>query len=624
LASIVYKFEQGQANALNRSLLSTCSEQIERPDFVNLSPVLRKWFVICLGNLWLNYEDARWSGARDLAYEKLYKLLEDPVPEVRASTVYALGTFISSTLERTSQANDLDRQIAMKMLERVSLDMSPLVRMELVAALQWIVKLFDNQFVEVYLRDDGSTLNRSQDGSLTRSGTRTRTNSERNLALMNSERIFSQSYSSVYSRLWSGIINLSRDPYPDVAIMGSKVTEYIKQMAIDLAPTLQMIPLAKEVTCDRTPSSGGSNSYSLPPSPNTRNFNNYMSNSHSGSAARLNDSTSSNTSNREKIHKLRIPIVKTNLIEWEINSFARPFKYLMNHKGTLETDQFSQETVWRKQRFERNEKVRKEGVYQQRTVVFNTIKTQNFIGRTAMIPSLVKLHPYEQQIAVAYMDRIMLKNWSNDQTSTLSPLHLNSPNYSSHSATIQPATNAGKKMSVTSSSTIRVSSIQFVNAHDRSLVLAGYDDGTIRIWKNGNVENSSGRSQNNGILVTAFQAIDEPSSKSSRIYGLQTAWHQSSQTIIAGGESKMIRLWDAQTELKIQDIPAGTDFAVSHICFNPNALFAVAYGDGSIQLYDKRTPDSRVMNLFKTYREHSTSILAISLRDDCESLISGS
>lgn len=610
LASIVYKFEQGQANALKGSLLSICLEQINDPN-----PILRKWFAICLGNLWLNYEDARWSGARDLAYEKLYTLLKDSVPEVRAATVYALGTFISSTLDRTTQANDLDRQIAMHMLDCVSSDMSPLVRMELVCALQWIVKLFDSKFVEEYIRDlDGSNqTDRSKEGSLKKSGHRMRTVSEKDLV--------KTSYSSVYSKLWHGIVNLSRDPYPGVALMGSKVVDYIKQMAIE-------VPLAQEALFDRISSSIGSNSYSLPPSPNTRNFNNYMNNSHSGSTARLNEnSTSSNTSNREKIHKLRIPIVKTHLIEWEISSFARPLKYLVNHKGRSAADQFSQETLVRKQRFDRNTRVRKEAREQQRIAVFhNNLKTQSFVAKTSHIPSLVKLHPYEQQIAVAYFDRIMLRDWGLDVTTTLSPMQTSSPNYTHHSATIQTTTNIGKKISVTAPISMRVSSVQFINAHDRGLVLAGYDDGSVRIWKN-SVDNastqSSGRnSLQNGNLVTAFQAVDETSSKSARIYGLQTAWHQSTQTIIAAGESKYIRLWDAEKELKYMDIPTGSDFPVSHISCGPNALFAIAHSDGCVQIFDRRASpnDNRIM----VYRENSHPLLALCLRNDCESLITGS
>lgn len=574
LASIVYKFEQGQANALKGSLLSICLEQLHDSD-----PVLRKWMTICLGNLWLNYEDARWSGARDLAYEKLYTLLKDPVPEVRAATVYALGTFISSTLERTSQANDLDRSIAVHMIENVSNDMSPLVRMELVAALQWIVKLFENQFVDVCHREDFSCTKEqdkpSREGSLTRKGTvsagtsqRTRTNSGNNLCLLANERILphSGSYSSLYSKLWQGLVSLSRDPFPDVALMGKKIVDYIRQIAND-----QMITIGRDVICERG-SSSGSNSYSLPPSPNTRNLTNYMNNSHSGSTVRLNESTSSASSqqNRDKIHKLRIPIVKTNLIEWEISSFARPLKYLVNHKGRWESDQFSPEMQARKQRFERNAKVRREAAEQQRLAVFNNLKTQSFMGKTSMIPSIVKLHPYEQQIAVAYLDRVMLKDWGLDVSTTLSPIQSSSSNYTHQSATIQTTTNMGKKISISSSSSIRVTSIQFINAHNRGHLMVGYDDGSIRIWKNSDNQNKS-----TGHLITAFQAIDEPSTKSSRFYGLQTAWHQSTQTIIAAGESKVIRLWDAEKELKYLDVSSGSDFPVTHINCAPNGLFAI-------------------------------------------------
>lgn len=642
LASIVYKFEQGQSNALKGQLLSVCLEQIDDPN-----PILRKWFAICLGNLWQNYEDARWAGARDLAHDKLNTLLKDPVPEVRAATVYALGTFISSSSARTTQANDLDRQVAIMMLESVSNDMSPLVRMELIAALQWIVKLFEKSFVEVFMREDphylgGNYLDvQTRDGSWKRSGSKMKTVlSERNLqdrylmglGITGSTNIMS---TSIYSKLWHGIVNLSRDPFPDVALMGSKVTDYIRQMAPELAPTIALIPLGREVICnDRLSTSGGSNS--LPPSPNTRNINQFMSNSHTGSTVRLNSesgvrpsSESSGGTNpvavaivKPAVNKLQIPIVKTNFVDWEISSMARPLKYLANVKGRKD-DQFAQETMERKKRFSRNERIRKEADGQQRLAVFHNLKNQSFIGKTSMTPSIVKLHPYEQQIVVAYLDRIMLNDWGLNYATSLSPMQLSSSTISHHSATIQTTTNSGKKLSVASPSpsSLRVSSIQFVNAHDRGLILAGYDDGSVRIWKNG-VNNQSNKPPTaNGNLVTAFQALEDQPSRSSRIFGLQTAWHQSTQTIFVGGESKIIRLWDAERELKIQDIITGSDNAVSHISCAPNALFAVGFGDGCIQIYDRRSPpsESKIMS----YREHCQSLLTICLRNDCESLVSG-
>lgn len=599
-------------------LISICLDQIYDPN-----PILRKWFAICLGNLWNDYEDARWAGARDLAYEKLYALLKDPVPGVRAATVYSLGTFISSTLERTTQANDLDRQIAMHMLECVSSDMSPLVRMELVAALQWIVKLFDNFFVEVCMREDpqfNGTLPYEnpipRDGSWKRGGTKMRTVlSEKNLLLMDrsySNSYQANSYSSIYSKLWHGIVNLSRDPSPDVALMGSKVTDYIRRMAIEIAPTL--IPLGKEVICDKISTSGGS----LPPSPNARNFGQFMTNS--GSSVRLNSESSIKSNIPNVSNKLRVPIVKTNFVEFEIMSMARPLKHLAAEKSK-ESDEFATETMERKNRFARNAKVRKEGQNQQRLAVFHNLKNQSFIGKTSMTPSIVKLHPYEQQIVVTYLDRITLNDWRLNISTSLSPVQL-SQTYSQHSATIQTTTNSGKKMSVTSQNSLRVSSIQFVNAHDRGLILAGYDDGSVRLWKNTvGSQNKKQSTEQNENLVTAFQALEDQPIRSSRVFGLQTGWHQSTQTIIVGGESKVVRLWDAERELKVQDIQTGSDFPVSHISCAPNAMFAVGFADGSIQIFDRRAQpsESRIMS----YREHCQSLLTICLRNDCESLVSG-
>lgn len=537
---------------------------------------------------------------------------------MRSATVYALGTFISSTLERTTHANDLDRQIAMNMLEYVSNDMSPLVRMELVSALQWIVKLFDSYFVEVCLREDSAPHdNYKRDDSWKRGTPKMKhVHSEKNLQLMGIMHspgiISSSSYSSIYSKLWNGIVSLSRDPFPDVALMGGKVVEHIRALSQEI---FAMIPLGKEVICEKLSGSGGSNSYSLPPSPNPKNFGQFMTNSHSGSTARLNSESSASGKDKDKPHKLRVPIVKTNFVEWEISSMSRPLKHLENPKGR-KNDQFATETMERKIRFAKNATVRKEANDQQRLAVFHNLKTQSLIRKTSMTPSIVKLHPYEQQIVVAYLDRIMLYDWALNISTSLSPIQVSSSILSHHSATIQTTTNSGKKMSVTSAptSSMRVSSIQFINAHDRGLVLAGYDDGSVRIWKN------SDSNQGNN-LVTAFQGLEDQPKSSSRVFGLQTAWHQSTQTIFVGGESKVLRLWDAERELKIGDISSGSDFPVSHISCAPNALFAVGFGDGAIQIFDRRTHpnDSRIM----TYREHSHSLLTICLRNDCESLVSG-
>jgi regulator-associated protein of mTOR len=89
----------------------------------------------------------RWRGTRDNAHEKLYELLKDPVPEVRAAAVYALGTFLDACEERTEHANNVDHMVSLHLLKTVLDDGSPIVRRELVVALHYVVLTFESSFV---------------------------------------------------------------------------------------------------------------------------------------------------------------------------------------------------------------------------------------------------------------------------------------------------------------------------------------------------------------------------------------------------------------------------------------------------------------------------------------------
>lgn len=100
---------------------------------------------------------------------------------------------------------------------------------------------------------------------------------------------------------------------------------------------------------------------------------------------------------------------------------------------------------------------------------------------------------------------------------------------------------------------------------------------------------------------------------------LKTAWHQETQTIFAAGESRVIRLWDADKELKICDITTGTESGVVELVCNRNGLCAAGCTDGSIRLYDKRLPATNAR--VETYCEYIQPVLSVCLRADCESLI---
>nr|CAD7399474.1 unnamed protein product [Timema poppensis] len=96
------------------------------------------------------------------------------------------------------------------------------------------------------------------------------------------------------------------------------------------------------------------------------------------------------------------------------------------------------------------------------------------------------------------------------------------------------------------------------------------------------------------------------------------SWVQRSQRLVVTGDVRVIRLWDADTELKIQDIPTGADCCVTSIAtdLSESCLTLVGCGDGSVRLFDDRVPphESRVM----TWREHTGWVVDVSLRAESQ------
>lgn len=666
LANLVHGFPMGQLSIMQGSLVSICLIQLHDP-----SPQLRQWLAICLGHLWRNFDPARWAGVRDSAHEKLYPLLSDPVPEVRASAVYALGTFISSVApgqKRTEQANNIDRSIAMTLLSTVGNDMSPVVRMEVIAAFQWMIIFFENQFVSAFLQEPSAVTglpatvtsphhhspsynnyHAYSSSSLERNINMKRVSSSSSIAALN---CFPTStvigFGSTYMKLWQGLIALARDPHPEVAQLAQLELDHVVNQAVNLIS-------AKEATKENFSTT------SLPPSPNTRT--NYMGESPPSHQQHINmntsldsttdsvfSSTSSNGHSKQKTTTTtptaatrsrknsrqqltsnghHIPIVTTNFIPWCVAQFSAPSpNYLRPSRSTThpppsdslaETtcpkfiepvpapiDPHSPQHLERITRFARNEETRRVAREQQRRAIFNKLENQSWGGRTQYAPKLVKLHPFELQIAVAYKNKIMVNDWARSTIQSYVPA----------AVTTRTSTSSHANLGVAMESD--VATLEFVNSHDRTLILAGYEDGCLRIWRP-----PVGEQSTEAQLVTAWQSMaDITMNKFQQKFGLVMTWQQQSETVVVGGESKHLRYWDACTERKLCDMPTGSDSAVSVLHSSAYSSFiAAGCRDGSVRLFDKRLPGSEAR--VRTYRETSGNILAACLRDNGEHLVVG-
>ncbi|VDN16829.1 unnamed protein product [Dibothriocephalus latus] len=111
---------------------------------------LRLWLILALARLWYHNDEARWCGVRHGVHEVLFTYLRDVSPEVRAATVFALGTFVNNWPANgrdDAQAFELSQQVGAQLVLISVGDASPLVRRELVAALCGLVVQHEAQLI---------------------------------------------------------------------------------------------------------------------------------------------------------------------------------------------------------------------------------------------------------------------------------------------------------------------------------------------------------------------------------------------------------------------------------------------------------------------------------------------
>lgn len=85
---------------------------------------------MCLAKLWENHEAAKIEAVKENAHIQLCGLLTDPVPEVRAAAVYALGTFMlrGAGITTSQEIQTIELNLGLTFANIISTDASPLVR----------------------------------------------------------------------------------------------------------------------------------------------------------------------------------------------------------------------------------------------------------------------------------------------------------------------------------------------------------------------------------------------------------------------------------------------------------------------------------------------------------------
>ncbi|XP_053084067.1 regulatory-associated protein of mTOR isoform X2 [Pangasianodon hypophthalmus] len=722
LAVIVNSYNTGQEACLQGNLIAICLEQLSDPH-----PLLRQWVAICLGRIWHNFDSARWCGVRDSAHEKLYSLLSDPIPEVRCAAVFALGTFVGNSAERTDHSTTIDHNVAMMLAQLIN-DGSPMVRKELVVALSHLVVQYESNFCTVALQfmeeeknyAAPSPANTTEAGNVTpvrerdspavprlrpvnsytniraASSARNLNKSLQNLNLNeeggpvtfspgnlsasssasstlgspdNDEYLLSfetidkmrrvssysslnsligVSFNSVYTQIWRVLLHLAADPFPEVSDLAMKVLNSIAykatmnarpQKILDSGSLTQSAPASPTSKGTLIHQAGGSppipgvSSSSLtndvpkpPQAPPTRPpytptlGSQAPPHSHQFSRTRKmfdkGPDQMAEDGDETPAHRNFISVtLQTGLCDWSAKYFAQPVM-----KIPEEHDVESQVRKEREWRFLRNAGVRRQSQrITQRGIT--RLDDQIFINRNPGVPSVVKFHPFNPCIAVADKDSICFWDWEKGER--LDYFYNGNPRYT------------------------RITAMEYLNGHDCSLLLTATDDGALRIWKNF-------ADQRNPEMVTAWQGLSDmlPTtrvcgkafwncsvSRDSRenpgcsglarrvsIYldrskqggaGMVVDWEQENGLLMTSGDVRVIRIWDTEREMKVQDIPTGADSCVTSVSCDPQrSLVAAGLGDGSVRVYDRRMApnECRVM----TYREHGAWVVKAHLQRETD------
>eukprot|EP00842_Homolaphlyctis_polyrhiza_P000214 jgi/Hompol1/1193/HPOL_002661-RA len=161
----------------------------------------------------------------------------------------------------------------------------------------------------------------------------------------------------------------------------------------------------------------------------------------------------------------------------------------------------------------------------------------------------------------------------------------------------------------------RVTSLQFINEEDTSLLVAASDDGHIRLYRKYDEPEVE--------LVSAWRAASDIQ-PGSRGTGVVCRWQQSCGYLFTGGDSRVVRIWDAEDEICAQEIQTNSTSQVTDLATDPTGTTILAgFTDGGVRMYDRRMPNGECLT--GNFFESTGRVLQLSFTNNhCNEFLVGS
>ena len=645
-------YPQGQTVCLIPDLFTACTLNMKEPE----NPLLRQWSCLCLSMLWCGYPEAKWMGIRNGVHLTLCDLALDPVPEVRAAMLHSLTNFVG-ILDLTDQVAQVEEGIASSILF-LTADGSPLVRKELLVFLSVFIKRYANKFMIAALEQLLEERDRhpAKDGDF----------SAPDLSSM------TLSAGSIYGSIWTQVLVMSVDPHPEVGKNASIIVDYIHavlinsslgSIALSAIDDLLRFTRRQELQHKRAPSKESNlsqqHNQQLKPPSALEKQNSYLSLGslrRAGSSLRnlafgtapeaFFDSSASTAApptskpqqptyptntprgrlpsewsrppegdlsnpqgsyhiapvphpagylppvkpSKEQAAKAPQPAIPltSNLLEWSTEYFREP--QMRAHDPDEPGSADYNQRLWRRTR---NEKIISESQPLKSAAGSSKwTRLEGFISNPTQ-PMRMTFHQFDDHLAVADdKDTMTIWDWSRNEM--LSRFSNDNPTGS------------------------RINDARFVNEDDHMpLLMVGSSDGVLKVYR-------QYWDMQLAKVVTAWRVLTEliPSNRNA---GLVFDWQQSSGKVLAAGDTKVIKIWNAATENCVQDIPARSSSCVTSLTSDQVAgdVFVAGFGDGVVRVFDTRVHAKSAM--VRAWREHKQWITGVRMqRGGVRELVSAS
>jgi regulator-associated protein of mTOR len=543
-------YNQGQRASLSTELVESCLDHLK--DMQN--PLLRQWSCLCLSKLWINYEEAKWVGIRCMAHERLCELVVDPVAEVRAAMLHALASFIGIR-DVTAQVANIEESIASMVLV-VTMDGNSMVRRELLMFFSVFVARYKSRFLvaayEQFLAERDPSSSATSDELCLKSRASTG---------QDSQSLCSQN--TIYSAIWKELLVMSVDPHPEIAKEAGIVVDHILISLFDSALAKHVQPFFEEAvkhlpaarpmrrTQEDTPTQQKS-AHTPTPTKDSGYLSLFggmrkstaslkslwagqepaTSPQKNPSRAKPEDAPTASSESRpqtpEKYHvedepksrgfrsrdlnqKPEIPL-KSVFFEWSVEYFREP-----QMKPTEADEPGSTDYNGRLWRRNRNDKIIAETQPQKEVAVSNRWDVPRGYFDNLSQPMKMCFHQFEDHLVVTdNRDTVNIIDYTKSVVRTNCFSNGNPPDS-------------------------KITDVRFINEDDQALLMTGSSDGVIKIFRHYDVK---GKTE----LVTGFRALTDLVS-SNKNAGLVFDWQQGRGLILVAGDVKVIRVWNAGTEV---------------------------------------------------------------------------